>query len=265
MKIVDLQTTVVGTPWRELTFLELETDSGLVGLGEVRMVNKTDTLLACIRELAPRYVVGTDPFDVERLAWNIQVAEYGRPGEVAMSALAAFEVACWDLVGQALGVPIWKLLGGSFRSRVPAYANGWYHTERHPTAMAEAAKGVVERGYRALKVDPFGAATGALAREELRFVVRLVQAMREAVGPDIEIMIEMHGRFTPRAAVEIARALEELEPAWLEEPIPPENPAALRRVREATHLPIATGNAPTPSGTAASSSRAAAWTSSRPT
>jgi galactonate dehydratase len=130
MKIVDLQTTVVGTPWRELTFLELETDSGLVGLGEVRMVNKTDTLLACIHELAPRYVVGTDPFDVERLAWNIQVAEYGRPGEVAMSALAAFEVACWDLVGQALGVPIWKLLGGSFRSRVPAYANGWYHTER---------------------------------------------------------------------------------------------------------------------------------------
>jgi L-alanine-DL-glutamate epimerase-like enolase superfamily enzyme len=70
MKIVDLQTTVVGTPWRELTFLELETDSGLVGLGEVRMVNKTDTLLACIRELAPRYVVDTDPFDIERLAWN---------------------------------------------------------------------------------------------------------------------------------------------------------------------------------------------------
>jgi galactonate dehydratase len=241
MKIVDLQTTVVGTPWRELTLLELETDSGLVGLGEVRMVNKTDTLLACIRELAPRYVVGTDPFDVERLAWNVQVAEYGRPGEVAMSALAAFEVACWDLVGQALGVPIWKLLGGSFRSRVPAYANGWYHTQRDPTAMAEAAKGVVERGYRALKVDPFGAATGALAREELRFVVRLVQAMREAVGPDVELMIEMHGRFTPRAAVGIARALAELEPAWLEEPIPPENPAALRRVREATHLPIATG------------------------
>jgi galactonate dehydratase len=241
MKIVDLQTTVVGTPWRELTFLELETDSGLVGLGEVRMVNKTDTLLACIHELAPRYVVGTDPFDVERLAWNIQVAEYGRPGEVAMSALAAFEVACWDLVGQALGMPIWKLLGGSFRSRVPAYAKGWYHTERDPTAMAEAAQAVVERGYRALKVDPFGAATGALAREELRFVVRLVQAMREAVGPDIELMIEMHGRFTPRAAVEIARALEELEPAWLEEPVPPENPSALRRVRQATHLPIATG------------------------
>jgi galactonate dehydratase len=90
-------------------------------------------------------------------------------------------------------------------------------------------------------VDPFGAATAALTGEELRFVVRLVQAIREAVGPDVELMIEMHGRFTPRAAVQIALALEELEPAWLEEPIPPENPAALRRVRQATHLPIATG------------------------
>jgi len=240
VKIVNVHTTVVGAPWRELTFLELETDAGLVGLSEVRMVNKTDTLLACIRELAPRYVIGTDPFDVERLAWNVQVAEYGRPGEVAMSTLAAFEIACWDLAGQALGVPVWKLLGGRLRQRVPAYANAWYRG-RDPEAIADAARGVLERGYRALKLDPFGAAVGRLSREELRLAVRAVQAVREAVGPDVEVMIEMHGRFTPRAAVEAARALEELEPAWLEEPVPPENPAALRRVREATHLPIATG------------------------
>ena len=79
MKIVDLRVTVVGTPWRELVFLELTTDDGLTGVSEVRMVNKTDTLVACIGELAPRYVIGTDPFDVERLAWNVQRAEYGRP------------------------------------------------------------------------------------------------------------------------------------------------------------------------------------------
>ena len=92
-------------------------DDGLVGVSEVRMVNKTDTLDACINELAPRYVVGSDPFDVERLAWNVQRAEYGRPGEVTQSALAAFDVACWDLMGQALGVPVWKLLGGRFRQK----------------------------------------------------------------------------------------------------------------------------------------------------
>ncbi len=136
MKIAGAKVTVVGAPWRELTFLELATDAGLTGVSEVRMVNKTDTLVACIGELAPRYVVGADPFDVERLAWNVQRAEYGRPGEVTQSALAAFDVACWDLMGQSLGVPVWKLLGGKFRDRVPAYANGWYQAEREPRAIA---------------------------------------------------------------------------------------------------------------------------------
>ena len=157
MKIVAVEMTVVGTPWRELTFVELMTNTGLRGIGEARMVNKTDTLIACIEELAPRYVIGSDPFDVERLAWNVQRAEYGRPGEVTQSALAAFDVACWDVMGQSLGVPVWRLLGGRFRDRVPAYANGWYQAEREPAAIARLAKEVVKRGYRALKLDPFGA------------------------------------------------------------------------------------------------------------
>src|SRR5437588_5093218 len=153
MKIADIRTIVVGTPWRELAFLELIADTGLVGLSEVRMVNKTSTVLACVDELAPRYVIGADPFDVERLSWNVLRAEYGRAGEIAQSALASFDVACWDLMGQALGIPIWKLLGGRFRDRVPAYANGWYQAERKPEAIAALAKTVVDRGYRALKLD----------------------------------------------------------------------------------------------------------------
>jgi len=140
LPIVETRITVVGTPWRELVFLELTTDAGLVGVSEVRMVNKTETLVACINELAPRYVVGSDPFDVERLAWNVQRAEYGRAGEVTQSALAAFDVACWDLMGQSLSVPVWKLLGGKFRERVPAYANGWYQAEREPSAIAGLAR-----------------------------------------------------------------------------------------------------------------------------
>jgi galactonate dehydratase len=241
VKIVDMRTTVVGTPWRQLTFCELVTDDGLVGVGEVRMVNKTETLLACLHELAPRYVLGTDPFDVERLAWNVQRTEYGRPGEVTQSALSAFDVACWDLIGQQLGVPIWRLLGGSFRERVPAYANGWYQTEREPAAIADRARAVVERGYRALKLDPFGAANAELPSAELRRSVAVVTAVREAVGPDVAILVEMHGRFTPSVAAKVARALEPLDPEWLEEPTPPDNAEALRRVRAATVLPLATG------------------------
>lgn len=241
MKITSARTTVVGTPWRELVFLELETDSGLVGTSEVRMVSRTDTLMACLDELAPRHVIGTDPFDVERLAWNIQRAEYDRPGEVSQSALASFDVACWDLIGQSLGVPIWKLLGGKFRDRVPAYANGWYQAEREPAAIGALARKVVAAGYRAIKLDPFGHASAELPAPERRRAIAIVAAVREAVGPDVEIMVEMHGRFTPSTAAGVAKLLEPFDPAWIEEPTPPENPVAYRSVRAATTLPIATG------------------------
>ncbi len=241
MKIADIVTTVVGTPWRELTFVELVTDDGRRGVGEVRMVNKTDTLLACISELGDRYVIGADPFDRERLAFAIQRSEYGRPGEVTQSALAAFDVACWDLVGQELNVPVWKLLGGRYRNRVRAYANGWYQSERDPGALAESARAVVARGYSALKLDPFGSAWMEISPAERRRSVELVAAVRDAVGPDVEIMIEMHGRFTAATAGVIAAELEPLEPAWLEEPVPLDAPNALARVRAATRRPIATG------------------------
>lgn len=241
MRITKTRTTVVGTPWRELVFLELETDTGLVGTSEVRMVSRTGTLEACLAELAPRHVIGTDPYDVERLAWNIQRAEYDRPGEIAQSALACFDVACWDLIGQELGVPIWKLLGGKFHERVPAYANGWYQSERDPLKIAGLAKQVAARGYRGLKLDPFGHASAELDAAERRQAVAIVAAVRDAVGVDVKIMVEMHGRFTPAMAAGVAKMLEPYDPEWIEEPTAPENAAAYRSVRSATHLAIATG------------------------
>lgn len=241
LTISDVRTTIVGTPWRELVFVELVTEEGLVGVGEVRMVNRTETLVACVHELAPRHVIGSDPFDVELLAWKIQRSDYSRPGEVTQSALAAFDVACWDLQGQALDVPVWKLLGGRFRDRVPAYANGWYQSEREPAAIAGLARAVVERGYRALKLDPFGAASSELPAAEQRRAVEIVAAVRAAVGPDVQIFVEMHGRFTPATAVRVATALEPYAPDWIEEPVPPENPEAMKRVRAGSRLPIATG------------------------
>ncbi len=241
MKITKIVTTVVGTPWRELTFVELETDDGLVGVGEVRMVNKTETLIAAINEIGNRYVVGADPFDVERIAWGVLWTEYGVAGEVAQSALAAIDLACWDLIGQACGVPVWKLLGGQSRAVVPAYANGWYQGDREPKAVAELASTVIARGYRALKLDPFGAATADLSTGELNRSVAIVEAVRDAVGEDVDIMIEMHGRFRSATAARVATALAHLAPKWLEEPVPPANLHGLRNVRRATTLPIATG------------------------
>ena len=241
MKVVGVETVVVGTPWRELTMVELVTDEGLRGVGEARMVNKTDTLVACIQELAGRYVVGMDPFDVERLAWQVQWAEYGRAGEVTQTALATFDVACHDLIGQATGVPVWKLLGGRFRDRVPAYANGWYQGDRDPEVVARFAAEVAGRGYRGLKIDPFGAASAELGQADLGLATDIIAAVRDTVGPEVELMVEMHGRFTAATAVRVARALEPYGPAWIEEPVPPYNPAGLRQVRAGTWLPLATG------------------------
>jgi galactonate dehydratase len=241
VKIVDVDVTVVGTPWRELTFTELVADNGKRGLSEVRMVNKTDTLLACIAELAERHVIGTDPFDRHALSFKVQRVEYGTPGEVTQSALAALDVACWDLIGQELGVPIWKLLGGAYRNHIPAYANGWYQTARDPAVFAQRAQEVIARGYTALKLDPFGAAVAELSAQERRDAIEIVSAVRNAVGEETQLMIEFHGRFSPHAAALAAKEVEAFEPTWIEEPVATEAITALKRIREVTRTPIATG------------------------
>lgn len=241
MRITSFEIIVVGAPWRELTIVELQTDEGITGLGEVRMVNKTDTLVAAIEELGERYIIGTDPFDRSRLAWNIDVAEYGLPGEVGRSALAAFDIACWDIMGKSLNAPVWKLLGGVFTERVPGYANGWYQGERDAEEMGDLARAVVNRGYRGMKIDPFGAASAELTPENHRRSIGILESVRDAVGDDVEIYVEMHGRFTAATAVAVAKELEHIRPGWIEEPVRPEDIPGLRHVRKHSHLPVALG------------------------
>jgi galactonate dehydratase len=232
---------VMGTAWRNLTFVVVETDEGLQGVGEVRMLNHTDALLGYLREAVPNHVLGSDPFAVEDLVQRMWRRDFAHAGEIAMSAIAVVETACLDIAGKALDQPVYRLLGGPVRDRVKAYANGWYRAERSPEAFHAAATRVVERGYRALKLDPFGPATSALERRELAASLALVEAVRDAVGPDVDLYVELHGRFTPAAAIAIARELEPFTPAWIEEPVPPENPKALARVAARVTCPIATG------------------------
>jgi galactonate dehydratase len=198
-------------------------------------------LLGYLAEAVPKHVLGADPFAIESLVQRMWRGEYARAGEIAMSALAVIEMACWDIMGKALGQPVYRLLGGSVRDQIKAYANGWYTVERTPDEFHAAARAVVERGYRALKLDPFGAGTYELEPHERTHALALVEAVRDAVGPDVEILIEMHGRFTPAAAISISRDLERFDPSWIEEPVPPENLRALAKVAERVSIPIATG------------------------
>ena len=241
MRITRVRPLVLGTPWRNLTFVVVETDEGISGVGEVRMMNHTDALLGFLTSAVPRHVLGADPFEIESLVQRLWRRDYARPGEIAMSAIAVIETACWDIVGKALDQPVYRLLGGAVRERIKAYANGWYTVERTPAEFQAAAKRVVERGYRALKVDPFGAGWYELERPELVASLELVEAVRDAIGSDTELLIEMHGRFTPAQAIAVAKELERFDPDWIEEPVPPENVAALSRVTRQTTIPVATG------------------------
>jgi galactonate dehydratase len=167
--------------------------------------------------------------------------DYERAGATVMSGISAVEIACWDIIGKALGQPVYRLLGGAVRDRIKAYANGWYTVERSPEEFHAAAQRVVERGYLALKLDPFGAGSYELPPAERRRAIALVEAVRDAVGPDVELLIEMHGRFTPATAISVARDLERFNPSWIEEPVPPENLAALEKVSRHVSIPVATG------------------------
>lgn len=244
MKITNVTPMVLGTRWRNLTFVKVETDEGLTGVGEARVLNRTDAVLGYLSEAVPRYVIGSDPFDIERLVQRMFREDFGRVGEITMTATALIEIACWDIVGKALNQPVYRLLGGAVRDKIKAYANGWYTVERTPGEFHEAAKGVLEKGYHALKFDPFGAGFYELDRAEKNRIIELVEAVRDAVGPDVEILIEMHGRFNPVTAVEMTRELARFKPSWVEEPVPPENLAALKKASDAIAplgVPVATG------------------------
>lgn len=234
----------MGTAWRNLVFVEVETDEGLVGLGEVRPVNRTETLLGYLSESVPHYVLGSDPFEVEKLVYRMLRDDYMRAGDVVASGIAIIEIACWDIIGKALNQPVYRLLGGAVRDQIKAYANGWYTVERTPAEFHAAARRVLAKSYRALKVDPFGAGYYELERPEKLKAVALIEAIRDAVGPEVEILVEMHGRFNPVTAVEMARELAAFRPSWIEEPVPPENLRALKKVADAVAplgIPVATG------------------------
>lgn len=244
MKITKVTPLTMGTDWRNITFVKVETDEGITGIADARILNRTEAVVGYLKEAVPRYVLGADPFNIEQLVHRMYIEDYGRAGELVMTGIALMEIACWDIVGKALGQPVYRLLGGAVRDKIKAYANGWYTVERTPEEFHAAATVVMERGYRALKFDPFGAGFYEMDREEKIKVIGLVEAVRDAVGPYTEILIEMHGRFNPVTAIEFARELEPFKPSWLEEPVPPENLAALKKTADAIAplgIPLATG------------------------
>lgn len=214
MKITDVRPVVVGNPWKNWVFVVVETDAGISGLGEATGGLRTAPQVAHIEE-SKHLVIGRDPRNVHEI-WNHLYLSGFLNLNPAMSGI---EMACWDILGKSLGVPVHRLLGGQVRDRVRVYANGWYTGPHTPEGFAEKAKEVAARGYTALKFDPFGGAYLKMTRKETRECKAIVRAVRDAVGEDVDLMIEAHDRFGVAAAVEIGRWLAEIAPTWFETPV----------------------------------------------
>jgi galactonate dehydratase len=241
MKITAVEPLVMGKSWLNIIFLKVHTDEGLVGIGECTIQNLDEGVLGYLHGAVRRHVLGSDPFNIEDLWLRMYRNDFWRGGVMATTVMSGIELACWDIIGKAVGQPVWRLLGGRCHEKIKAYANAWYTVERTPQEFARRVKVVLEKGYKALKVDPFGPGAMELSREEKIRSVDLVAAIRDAVGPDVDIFIEMHGRFSAATAIELARMLEPYHPGWIEEPCPPEDIPSLKKVAARARIPIATG------------------------
>ena len=240
MKITGITPHVVGNSWKDWLLVRVDTDEGIHGVGEGTVNVFARTVEAAILELEAR-IAGHDPFDIEALLLATGRDVYTDGGQVHGAAVAAVETACWDIMGKALNQPVHKLLGGRLRGRIRAYANGWYTVDRTPEAFAAAAREVVDLGFTAMKFDPFGAAWMAQSGYEEDLSISLVEAVRDEVGPRVDLMIEAHGRFGVASALRIAERLAPLRPAWFEEPVSHHNIAVMTSVAQRSPVPLATG------------------------
>ena len=264
MKITDIKAHVVmpdlgpmnnassGLSEWQWTFVTIETDEGITGWGESSNVPRNTSLLTGKGVLAMREaLIGEDPADIERL-WHKMFRRYTYLGSRGFptTVISGIDIALWDIKGKALGKPVYDLLGGKMRENVRLYANGWFGGCSTPEQYAAAAKRVVAKGHDAVKLDPFLEMApfhtmyqdGQISAAGENLGCNIVKAIREAVGPDIEILIDAHGHYNVPVAVRLANRLyDESKIAWFEEPLPPEGIDGMISVRKQVRAPICVG------------------------
>jgi len=240
MKIKKIETFLVGNPWKTWIFIRLTTDDGFTGVSECTLNGFALSVVQAINELEP-YYIDKDPHDIERITFDMFTKMFSRGGMIHKSAISAIEVACWDIIAKHAGVPIWKLIGGRFNEKLLCYANGWYRHERTPENFAKSSKKVADMGYKALKFDPFGEVTGVITIKDINESMEIIEAVRDSVGKDVELLIEGHGRFTVDSAIRISKEIQRFNPMLFEEPLAPDNYEGLIEVSKKSPVPIATG------------------------
>jgi galactonate dehydratase len=247
MKIAGLSTVVVGAEMRNWVFVKVDTDEGLVGWGEATVEWKTRAVVACVQDFET-LLVGEDPRRVEHLFQMMVRQHFFRPGMVEGSAISGIEQACWDLLGKSLNVPVWQLLGGNVRDEIRLYdhlGGGEMRSVYHlmePAEAREKALESLEAGFDAIKLEVVIPRTAPLdGAAVLRHADAVMDAVRDAVGDDIELMVDLHGRASPQMAPQYFRVLEPYRPWFFEEACPSDQPQAMAELARRTWVPLAAG------------------------
>ena len=244
MKVFLVDGSYNGTIGRNYVLVKLETDEGIFGIGEGTTWPGGE-IVKSIMEYLKSYIIGKDPFKIEYI-WSDLYKKMNHSGMTGffVCALSGIEIAMWDIVGKTLNTPVYNLLGGPCREKIPAYANYWYKDiSNEPEVYAEKALEVKESGYKMLKMYPFFEYERGmpLTSNEMKKALKLTEAVREAVGPNFGIAIECAALFDNNTVVNGVEILGEYNPVWLEEPLPPENVDALARLHSQVSVPIASG------------------------
>jgi galactonate dehydratase len=258
VKIASVETFVVGNPPPSFggpyfVFVKLVTDDGIVGYGEAYGATfRAPVVAAGIEDLADQYLVGEDPHHIEKF-WRRAYSRgfTQRPDVTLQGAMSALEMACWDIIGKAAGKPVYELLGGRVHESLRTYtylyprAGDRAHVYHDADVAAERAVQEVERGFTAVKFDPAGPYTvmgGHQPRQvDIERSVAFVRTIREAVGGRADLLVGTHGQFTAGGAVRFAHHIAPYDPLWFEEPVPPDDMAAMAKVAAQSAVPIATG------------------------
>jgi galactonate dehydratase len=242
MRITGLKTFLVdpgvGKNW---LFVKVETDEGIHGWGECyTQADRDHSIIAHVKQLG-RYLVGQSPFNIKHFTFMAYHDFAAKRGAMDFySAVSGIEQAMWDIVGKALNTPVYNLLGGACRDKIRVYANGW--GGRTNEERAQRAKDLVKLGFTAMKFDPFpGPWRTHISRDDETSAVECVRAVRESVGPKVDLLIEVHRRLAPVHAVRVARMMEKFNPFWYEEPVSSRNVDALSEARRGINIPVVTG------------------------
>lgn len=245
MKITDIKTWVVNANWRNLVYLKVFTDEEIIGVGEAtieRSAREVITTVNSYKEL----LIGKNPLEITGLWQKMYMYPIWSVGAVTLTAMGGIEIALWDIVGKKLGVPVYQLLGGRVRDKVKTYANGWFHKCHKIGDFAKAASETISReGYQALMWDPFGTIDNEMNAVEMKKAIECVRAVREAIGPYVDMAIEFHFKFDVATAIRSFTKLEEFDPFWFEDPLRMGwyNVDAWKALQGKTRVPLTEGGA----------------------